>query len=321
LLDCIAGIVAPDEGRIGVGDRVFSDTAAGKWVPASRRQVGYVFQDLALFPHLTVAENIAYGLAGWNAAERQGRVQAILARWRISMLADRYPREISGGERQRVALARALVGEPCVLLLDEPLAALDAPVKSALLEDLRIWNQARRIPIVYVTHSREEVFALGERVLLLEGGRITSQGTPFEVLEAPRRERIAQLAGFENIFEARVVETHETAGTMTCRLEQSNVQIEAPLVRIAAGGRVRLALRAGDVLLATVAPEKISARNVISGTIASLQQRDYMVVAVVDCGVRFEVHLTPGARDHLQLVAGMPVWLAIKTHSLHVVSE
>jgi molybdate transport system ATP-binding protein len=321
LLDCIAGLLRPDEGRIAVGERVFADAASGIFVSPAARRVGYVFQDLALFPHLTVGENIGYGLVHLDAGERRARVDAILERWRIAALAGRRPGQISGGERQRVALARALVSEPCVLLLDEPLAALDAPTKSALLEDLRAWNQARRVPILYVTHTREEVFALGQRVLLLQDGRITAQGTPYEVLEAPRRETVAQLAGFENIFDATVVEIHESAGTMTCRLAHSQREIEAPLVRTASGARVRLALRAGDVLLATSPPEKISARNLIPGTIRTLEQRDVTVIAVVDCGVPFEVHLTPGARDGLRLAAGTPVWLVIKTHSFYLLNE
>ena len=321
LLDCIAGLLRTDEGRIAVGERVLDDSASRTFVPPAARRIGYVFQDLALFPHLTVAENIAYGLARFPASERRGRVRDILERWRIPSLAGRRPAQISGGERQRVALARALVNEPCALLLDEPLAALDAPTKSALLIDLRAWNQARRIPVLYVTHSREEVFALGERVLLLEDGRIKAQGTPYEVLETPRRETVAQLAGFENIFDATVVETHAGAGTMTCRLAGGEARIEAPLIRVAPGAAVRLALRAGDVLLATAPPEKISARNILRGRIRSLEQRDITVVARVDCGATFEVHLTPGARDTLRLEAGTPVWLVIKTHSFYLLNE
>src|SRR6202023_2351074 len=132
------------------------------------------------------------------------------------------------GERQRVALARALVTDPSVLLLDEPLAALDARTKSGILDDLRQWNQAHRIPILYVTHSRDEVFALGERVLVLENGRIIAQGTPHEVMTAPRQETVAQLAGFENIFDATVLAAHPDRGTMTCQLAASPVELETP---------------------------------------------------------------------------------------------
>src|SRR5205814_9109071 len=137
-----------------------------------------------------------------------------------------------------------------------------------------------------------------------EAGKIIAAGTPHDVLNAPRREAVAQLAGFENIFDASVIATHEAQGTMTCRLARSAATLEAPLARLQPGARLRLAVRAGDILLATARPQAISARNIISGVVLSLEQRDFMVVAQVDCGARFEVHLTPGARDSLQLAPG-----------------
>ncbi len=161
-----------------------------------------MFQDLALFPHLTVEQNVQYGLAHLPEAERRERVAAILGLFVLSHLAQRNVREISGGESQRVALARTLVTDPEVLLLDEPLAALDAADEGEIIDDLREWNRIHRIPILYVTHSREEVFALGERVLVLDAGRIVAQGTPHEVVTAPLQETVAQLVGFENTFDA-----------------------------------------------------------------------------------------------------------------------
>jgi molybdate transport system ATP-binding protein len=232
----------------------------------------------------------------------------------------RLPRSISGGERQRVALARSLVTDPCVLLLDEPLAGLDAITKSKILDDLRSWNQAHRIPILYVTHSREEVFALGERVLVVENGRIMAQGTPHEVMAAPYQETIAQLAGFENIFEATVRSAHEERGTMTCRLAGSEVDLETPLVRAEVGATLRVGIRAGDILLATVQPVGLSARNILPGKVISLDRRDVIVVARVDCGVEMSVHLTLAARDSLELQAGRDVWLIVKTHSCHLMA-
>ena len=214
LLDCVAGLAIPDSGRIAVGSTVFFEN--GTKVAVESRRIGYVFQDLALFPHLTVERNIHYGLASLDRGERRRRSDAMLESFRVAPLRTRRPGEISGGERQRVALARALVTDPCVLLLDEPLAALDAVTKSRIVEDLRGWNLEHQIPILYVTHSREEVFALGERVLVLEAGRVIAQGTPHEVMTAPRQETVAQLAGFENIFSATVVATHPDRGTMTC---------------------------------------------------------------------------------------------------------
>ncbi|MBZ5719460.1 MAG: molybdenum ABC transporter ATP-binding protein [Acidobacteriia bacterium] len=319
LLDCIAGLTRPDSGRIAVGNHVlFAD---GTGVPVQRRRIGYVFQDLALFPHLRVEENIRYGLAPLAAGERGQRTDSILESFRIAHLRARRPGEISSGERQRVALARALVTDPCLLLLDEPLAALDAATKSMIVEDLRAWNQLHRIPILYVTHSRDEVFALGENMLLLEEGKVVAQGTPHQVMTAPRRETVAQLAGFENIFTVQVVAAHEDRGTMTCRITGSKVELETPLVRAEVGSTLRVAIDAGDILLASVPPTGLSARNVIPGRVISLEQRDVIVVAKVDCGAEMAVHLTLAARDALHLQPGRDVWLVIKTHSCHLMAE
>jgi molybdate transport system ATP-binding protein len=323
LLDCVAGLAKPDAGSISLGERVLFDAERGADVPVAKRRVGYVFQDLALFPHLTVEQNVAYGLAHLPPAKRRERVSAILQAFRIAHLAQRSARQISGGESQRVALARTLVTDPAVLLLDEPLAALDAPTKAKIIDDLREWNRAHRIPILYVTHSRAEVFALGERVIVIDAGRIVAEGTPHEVMTAPRLETVAQLAGFENIFDAVVEAVHPERGTMTCRLAAAGdpVLLETPLVRAEVGSALRVGIRAGDILLATSLPQGLSARNVIPGRVASLEQRDMIVSARVNCGVEMEVHLTLAARDSLQLAAGKEVWLVIKTHSCHLMQR
>jgi molybdate transport system ATP-binding protein len=332
LLDCVAGLATPDAGRIVVGERVLFDAGSRVDVPVAKRRVAYVLQNLALFPHLTVEQNTEYGLAHLSRPERQQRAAAMLQEFRIDHVRRQRPAEISGGERQRVALARALVTDPCVLLLDEPLAALDAATKSKILDDLRRWNQAHGIPILYVTHTREEVMALGERVLVMEEGRIIAQGTPHEVLSAPLQETVAQLAGFENIFDATVESVHGDRGTMTCRITTSRgttnhspgsrggstVLLETPLIRAEAGARLRVGIRAGDILLAIVEPVGLSARNVLAGRLVSLERRDMIVSARVDCGVEMEVHLTLAARDALALAEGRAVWLVIKTHSCHL---
>jgi molybdate transport system ATP-binding protein len=324
LLDCIAGLSDPDDGRIVVGGEDLYDSEKKRNLPAWKRRIGYVHQDLALFPHLSAAENVVYGLRALSAAEQQKRSREILARFRLDRLRDRRPAQISGGERQRVALARALVTEPRALLLDEPLAALDRPTKSSLVSDLRKWNQDHRIPILFVTHNGEEVFALGDEVIMLDAGRIVAQGRPHEVMRAPRLETVAQLSGFANIFDATVVALHEDRGTMTCqlgtgRVEKDAVELETPLVRAEVGSRLRVGVRAGDLLLATQKPRGLSARNVLPGTIGRLEQRDVIIAAMVDCGgTEFEVHLTLAARDALQLGPGKSVWVVVKTHSCHL---
>ena len=319
LLDCLAGLAQPDEGRVAAGNNVLFDSAAGVHVPAPKRRIAYVFQTLALFPHLSAEENVAYGLRGLPETERRSRVEAILQTFRVEKLRGQKPGEISGGERQRIALARSLVTEPRVLLLDEPLTGLDAELKAAIVDDLRAWNAAKEIPILYVTHSREEVDALGERVIALDNGRVVSSGAPMDVLSAPRRKKLAQAAGFENLLSATVLDLREADGVMRVRLGESPCEIEVPLGYAVAGTRVQVAVRAGDILLATERPHALSARNVIDGRIVSLQQRGTMVIARVDCGVTFVVHVTPGAVRALELTAGRPVWLVLKTHSCHLV--
>lgn len=330
LLDCVAGLATPDSGFISAGNRVLFDDTRGVSLPIAKRRIGYVFQSLALFPHMTVEQNVSYGLSHMRESERVKRTSAILQAFHIAHLANRSAREISGGESQRAALARTLVTDPEVLLLDEPLAALDAPTKAHIIDDLREWNRTHEIPILYVTHNREEVFALGERVILLDSGRIVAQGTPHEVMSAPQQETVAQLVGFENIFDAIVEEIHPERGTMICQIMESSpppnapaspVLIETPLVRAAIGSALRVGIRAGDILLATSPPVGLSARNVIRGRVMSLKQRDVIVSARVSCGVEMEVHLTLAARDSLRLETGREVWLVIKTHSCHLMQK
>src|SRR5579863_406006 len=321
LLDCVAGLTTPDTGRISAGGRVWFEHDDAD-LAVARRHCGYVFQSLALFPHMSVVQNVQYGLPHLRPAERNEKSQQILKDFRITHLADRPARAISGGEAQRVALARTLVTDPQVLLLDEPLAALDGPTKATIIDDLREWNRRHAIPILYVTHSREEVFALGERVIVLDAGKISAQGTPHEVMAAPQQETVAQLAGFENIFSAVVDAVHPERGTMVCRLAAQSdtgaVLLETPLVRAEVGSALRVGIRAGDILLATSLPQGLSARNVIPGRIRSLEQRDVIIACRVQCGVEMEVHLTLAARDALHLEPRKEVWLVIKTHSCHL---
>ena len=321
VLDCIAGLARPDTGRIAAGEEVLFDSHASINCLPQARRIAYVFQTLALFPHMSAEANVAYGLDGLPHRERSARVEEILEAFRVDKLRARKPPEISGGERQRIALARSLVTRPRVLLLDEPLTGLDAELKAAIVDDLRAWNAARRIPILYVTHTREEVDALGERVIAMDHGRVVSEGTPIEVLEAPRRKRLAQAAGFENLLSATVVDLREADGVMRVRLNGSLSELEVPLGYAAPGDRVRVAIRAGDILLATIRPEGLSARNVIEGCVVAMETRGSLVRARVDCGVQFIVHLTPGAARSLELAERSRVWLVLKTHSCHLVEE
>jgi molybdate transport system ATP-binding protein len=318
ILDCIAGLQRPSVGRVWAGDADLFDSDRHVDIPTRYRRVGYLFQTLALFPHLTGKQNIEYGLSSLPARERAERTCEVAESFGIAAMLNRRPSQMSGGERQRVALARALVTRPRALLLDEPMTALDAVTKAKILDDLRRWNEAHSVPILYVTHEREEVYALGDRVIVLESGRIVADGTPHEVLRRPQYESVAQLAGFENMFDSEVESSHPEQGTMTCRIAESGLTLEAPLTRVAKGSAVKLGIRAGDILVATEQPKSLSARNIISGRIISLRQQDATVIAEVDCGAKFTVHLTPGACQSLTLQPGRQIWLVLKTYSCHI---
>jgi molybdate transport system ATP-binding protein len=321
LLNCIAGFVRPDAGRIALDSQVLFDSASGVNIPARKRSVGYLFQSLALFPHLTVEQNVQYGLAKMSAAIRHQRTAGILEDFRIPHLLSRKPNDISGGERQRVALARSLVTDPVVLLLDEPLTALDSVTKSEIIDDLRAWNADHGIPSLYVTHAVKEAHALGERVGGLDRGRILAQGTPQEVLTAPRQELVANLAGFENIFDATIQSVSELEGTMNCRLDGSEVTLEVPLVVVKHDAPIRVVIRAGDIIVASTRPVGLSARNTLRGRLLSLRREGVTMIVLVNAGVNFEIHLTPNACRELSLQPGIEVWLVIKTYSCHLVDS
>jgi len=319
LLDCIAGLLKPRDARMLLGETIVQDSATGTFLPPQERHIAYLFQAPALFPHMTVEENAGFGLHHAPEDERRSTVNYLLAAFRVEHLAKRKPREISGGEAQRVALARALAPAPKAVLLDEPLQGLDAELKSSIVDDLRSWNRANQLPILYVTHHRDEVDALGERVIALDHGRVVGEGIPHTVLDAPRTKRLARAAGFENYLTAEVLELREADGVMRARLAGSNAELELPLGYAAVSDQVHVAIRAGDILLATQRPVGLSARNILEGTIDSVEIRGATVVCRVNAGAAFLVHVTPGALRALEIAVGKRVWLVIKTHSCQLV--
>jgi molybdate transport system ATP-binding protein len=206
-LQCLAGLTRPDAGRVVVNGRVFDDAASEIHLSPQARHLGYVFQGYALFPHLTVAENVAFGLRGRPGAERRRRTTEVLAQLGLGDLAGRFPRELSGGQQQRVALGRAIAPDPAVLLLDEPLSALDAPLRRQLRAELRALIVGLRRTVVLVTHDLGEAYQLGDRLVLYEAGRVVQAGPKAEVLGRPESERVARLIGLRNVVRGTVVKT------------------------------------------------------------------------------------------------------------------
>lgn len=182
-LRAIAGIIKPDEGSITVGERSFFDSATGVDISMQKRRVGYVFQDYALFPHLTAEQNVSYGIKDQSKAKRSETAQTMLALFKVDHIRRRYPANMSGGEQQRVALARALASDPSVVLLDEPLSAVDVETRSGLLDEIATAQSRTGIPFVYVTHNTAEALRLGSHVVILDRGRVKVVGHPKAIFD------------------------------------------------------------------------------------------------------------------------------------------
>ena len=205
-LDCLAGFLRPDEGRILLNDSILFDAGSGANLPPQRRAIGYVFQNYALFPHMTVEQNLAFGIRRLPSLERHRRIHEMLDLFGLAARASRRPQELSGGEKQRASIARALVTEPRLLLLDEPVRGLDYPLRADFYEILRSVRERYRIPILLVTHDVAEGFLLGDRMVVYAAGRIVQIGSPEEIFRQPRNAGVARLLGISNIFSGTVEE-------------------------------------------------------------------------------------------------------------------
>ncbi|OGO51928.1 MAG: hypothetical protein A2148_04585 [Chloroflexi bacterium RBG_16_68_14] len=210
-LQCIAGIVRPDAGRIVADARTLFDSDAGVNLPPQARRVGYVPQNYALFPHLTVEENIAYGLRDLPPAQRAARVREMVELMALAGLESRRPRELSGGQQQRVALARALAFRPDVLLLDEPFSSLDSGIRGGLREELLALHRRAGVTTVVVTHDLEDAFLLGQRMAVMDGGRVLQEGPREEVFYRPISRRVAEFVRTRNVLRGTVLSADEEA--------------------------------------------------------------------------------------------------------------
>jgi molybdate transport system ATP-binding protein len=283
--------------------------------------MGYVFQGLALFPHLSVARNVAYGLKNSSPANKQ-RVKEILERFGIGHLANSLPRQISGGQQQRVALARALVTDPRLLLLDEPLSALDAASKETLMQDLRRISREQKIPIFYVTHDRNEAVRLGDHMFVLDAGKIVAAGSPLAVLGVPRTETVARLAGVENILPGRIAEKDSSPGIE--RVDCGGLSFYIPATKLELGSPATVAIAASEIVLGLERPGTLSARNILPGVVIQLFPQHPFTLVQVNCAPGAPdllVSLTEAASQALALAPGKSVWVIIKANSCHLLDR
>jgi molybdate transport system ATP-binding protein len=231
-LDCIAGFVTPESGRIMLDDRILFDGAAHVNLPPQQRSCGYVFQNYALFPHMTLRENLAFAAHALPRLERHRRIAEQLERFKLTAMAGRYPRELSGGQKQRGSIARALIAQPRVLLLDEPGRGLDAELRHdlyAIIRDLRTSDAGAKIPVLMVTHDPEECVALAGQILIYEGGRIVHRGSSADLLRNPGTTEAARLLGGFSIFAAEVLALDPS--NQTSRLRLFGQDIKGPHLR------------------------------------------------------------------------------------------
>ena len=326
-LRAIAGLVRPEEGKVELGGRVVYDSAAGISVPVHGRRVGYFTQQYHLFPHLNVSENIAYGLSQRGQPESRAEVDRLVRMLRLEGLEDRRTWELSGGQQQRVALARALATSPEILLLDEPFASLDAELRRVLRRELRTMLVESPIPVMLVTHDREEALALGDSVQVIDDGRIVDQGEPLRVLGQPGRGRIARLAGVENLLSMTVESRNPQDGTMVCSGDGTKLEVPldaAPTNQNDAPDQTQnilVGLRSSDIILAMEEPKGTSARNRLSGTVSGVEPRSPGYEVTLDCGIPLKAQVTGAAMSDLGIKPGQNIWAVFKASSCFLVQD
>jgi molybdate transport system ATP-binding protein len=317
LLDAIAGLRPISDGEIEVSGKVLFSSARGINLPSHQRGVGYVPQEGALFPHLSVERNILFG------AERAGpgdskdiRMEHVLDLLEIGHLLPRAVTKISGGEAQRVALARAILSHPNILLLDEPLAALDIGLKERILPYLARVRDEFAIPMIYVTHNLTEVLTLADWVLMIRGGRLITQGPPKETLTSGAAAREIPDEQLENVLTVTLVDSDKAAGRSRVRL-LSGTELFIPYIAEPALA-MQISVRADDIVIGVRRPEGISAGNVFQGEVRTIDVMEGQALVSVNAGDNFCVRLTAGAATRLALDIGTPVFLIIKTRSFRV---
>ena len=313
LVNLVAGLIRPDSGRIAFGGEVWADGPGRRFVPPHRRRIGYVFQEGRLFPHMTVRANLRYGARFAPRGEPGETLERVVELLRIAPLLDRRPALLSGGEKQRVALGRALMAKPRLLLMDEPLSALDNDLKAAILPDVERLRDHAGIPILYVSHSIEEVTRLATRVVVMDAGRTVAIGRPDEVLNVVPTATGDMKAGS---FLHAVVTGHSPDEGLTLADSRAG-----PLVLratdIPVGAHIRAFVPTSEVILATVRPEGISTLNRLEGTVETVNEAGSAVMVAIDCnGERVLAEITRRSAASLGLVQGMPVHLLFKTVSI-----
>ena len=313
IVRCLAGLDRPQEGFIRMGRESWFDAARGIDLPPQKRRLAYVSQDYGLFPHLSVEQNIRFGMEDAGRG-KDDRVADLLRLVHLEGMGGRLPPSMSGGERQRVALARALARKPRLILLDEPLTALDLPLREPMRQELRRLLCSIDVPSIVVTHDRVDALTLGDRMAVLSGGRVRQVGPVHEVFSRPADREVAASVGIETVVPGEVVDSAEhlatvRAGGTTLRAAHLDAMPRSVFVCI----------RAEDVILERSRRGDLSARNQLDGRVVAVQQEVGVVRVAIDCGFVLSALVTRPAFEELGLVEGVAVTAVIKATSVHLV--
>jgi molybdate transport system ATP-binding protein len=316
VVEILAGLLEPDAGEVRLEDTVLVDTALGHSLPAERRRIGYVFQDARLFPHLDVRGNLAYGQKRAPPPPHTIGFDEVIALLGLAPLLTRRPYTLSGGERQRVALGRALLSQPRLLLLDEPLASLDAPRRAEVLPYLEALRDRLSIPTVYVSHQFDEVLRLADHVVLMEQGHVVAAGDIHAVSLRPELNAIVGPEAVGAVLEGVITAVDSPGGLAQLQLGRGTLVVSAGGARV--GARARVQLLARDLILATQPVQGLSVRNALAGVVKHIGNdvHQAQLVTVDIGGASVLARVTRDAVEALALTAGSPVWVLVKAVSM-----
>jgi molybdate transport system ATP-binding protein len=319
ILRSIAGLYRPAQAAVRSRQQTWTDTATSTFAPPHRRAVGFVFQEYALFPHLTALGNVVSALGHRPRAERHDRARQLLAQVHLAGRQDRRPQDLSGGERQRVALARALAREPAVLLLDEPFAAVDRAVRRSLQSEIDELRRTLDIPLILVTHDFDDVVRLATHVLMLEHGRAIAQGALSELTSRPDLPWLREAVGLGSVFDVTVGQRHTERGLIELTFDGGTLL--ASDRELPQGTTVRVRIPAREIILAAGRPDGLSVHNALSATVAAIQSDAafHSVIVQLSVGnVLLLAEVTRDAVDRLRITVGTPLYALIKSVAISI---
>ena len=272
MLQCIAGLTKPDSGSIRMNNRIYFDSGSGINMSPQKRRVGYVFQNITLFPHMDVKQNVAFGLKGLSQNEKEARIREVMELVQIEELGSYYPPQLSGGQKQRVVLARALAVDPDILLLDEPFSALDTIVRMHLREEIKDIQKTLNIPVLFITHNPVEAFTMADKVAVFYEGNVQQFGTPEDVFYYPETKHVAKLVGFSNLFDGALIDGYD-AYSKDVLLRFEDLTLVAPYTDRKPGEKVTWGVRPENVQICRAGDPEKEKPNIFAGVIKSIANK------------------------------------------------